>query len=59
MNILKLFFAFPDGGVWSNLIASVIWALPTFIFTALHMNKKHKEHMSAINKIHKHLGVKE
>jgi hypothetical protein len=41
MSTLELFFAWPGGGVWSNLIASVIWvpiaAIPVYI-------KQHRHH---------------
>lgn len=35
------FFAWPDGGVWSNLLASVIWTLPALRWH----HKRIKEHV--------------
>lgn len=43
MNILKSWFSFPDGGVWSNLIASALWAIPTFIHLHKKLNRHHKQ----------------
>ncbi len=31
MSTLSAFFAWPNGGVWSNLLASLIWVAPTFL----------------------------
>lgn len=31
MDTWALFFAWPTGQVWPNLIASLIWAMPVFI----------------------------
>lgn len=28
MSVLRLFFDWPNGGVWSNLLASAIWTVP-------------------------------
>jgi hypothetical protein len=28
MHTLTAFFGWPDGGIWSNLAASVVWTLP-------------------------------
>jgi hypothetical protein len=58
MRTIQLFFNWPEGSVWSNIIASVIWTTPPFIWTIIRFNKKHKQNFEAINKIHKHLGVK-
>jgi hypothetical protein len=51
MQVIKSWFAFPDGGVWSNLIASFIWAVPTFI----HLHKKIDRNHEKIREIHEGL----
>lgn len=30
MGVLRLFFGWPAGGVWSNLLASLLWGAPAF-----------------------------
>lgn len=30
-SAFSAFFAWPDGGVWSNLLASLLWGAPAFI----------------------------
>ncbi|HXR74010.1 hypothetical protein [Actinocrinis sp.] len=30
MSTLSAFFAWPSGGVWSNLLAAAMWAVPGF-----------------------------
>lgn len=58
MHIIRLFFDWPDGGTWSNMIASLEWAVvavgSVWIFRdhigrklAAWWNKHHAEH--AIN----------
>lgn len=42
MGWLSSFFAWPDGGVWSNLLASVIWTVPAL---AWH-HRKIKQHVT-------------
>lgn len=41
MEWIRSFFAWPNGGVWSNLLASVIWTIPTL---AVH-HRKIKQHI--------------
>jgi hypothetical protein len=36
-----LFFHWPDGGVWSNLVASFIWATPTIIISWRKLRRMH------------------
>lgn len=55
MNSIRLFFAWPQGGVWANLIASLLWATPAFIYTHRKLRKMHKH----IKRVHDHLGIKE
>lgn len=58
------FFHWYTGGVWSNLLASLVWVPLAFIggkmlHTSLkkHMLKHHEEVMAHIGKIHTHLGI--
>lgn len=63
MSPLHLFFAWPDGGVWSNIVASVLWTTPSFIIGFIighrkmikHTNKHHDELLLHILKIKKHI----
>lgn len=66
MSPLHLFFHWPDGGVYSNIVASVIWTTPSFIIGFVVGHLKMKKHTQAlhdemkihVSKIHKHLGIK-
>lgn len=42
MDWVTSFFAWPDGGVWSNLLASVLWTVPAL---AWH-HRKIKQHIT-------------
>ena len=42
MNPLDVFFSWPQGGVWSNLLASAIVGVPAFIWGHRHFKKIHK-----------------
>jgi hypothetical protein len=65
MNTIQSFFGWPEGGVWSNILASMIWTTPSFIVgffighrqLVSHMRRHHQEVMAHIRKIHKHLGI--
>lgn len=39
---ISSFFSWPNGGVWSNLLASVIWTVPALGFH----HRKIKQHIS-------------
>lgn len=43
--MLAAFFAWPNGGVWSNLLASVIWTIPALVW-------HHKRVMARLDKHH-------
>lgn len=49
MSVLKIFFAWPNGQVWPNLLASLIWAAPTVFFTHKKLHKMHK-HLETLAK---------
>ena len=38
------FFDWYTGGVWSNLLASVIWTVPVYAYGRYHFKKLHKKH---------------
>lgn len=42
-NIIHEMFAWPNGIVVGNLIASILWATPTFISLHRKLNRHHKE----------------
>jgi len=48
-----LFFSWPTGGVWSNLVASAIWAIPTAVIAIRKLRKIHRH----ILQLHKHHGI--
>jgi hypothetical protein len=56
MSIIDLFFSWPNGTVWSNIIASVMWSLPTVGFTfwriRKHQRKNHREVMANVDELH-------
>lgn len=41
MSVWQAFFAWPGGGVWSNIIAAGMWALPGFTAHHLLMRRHH------------------
>lgn len=46
MSAVHAFFAWPDGGVWSNLLASLLWGPAAF--TAHHVGmRRHHERATA------------
>lgn len=64
MKTLLLFFHWPEGSVWSNLIASVIWATPTFLHLHHKMSRRadalmeqHLKTTTDIDAIHRHLKI--
>jgi hypothetical protein len=44
MSTWVAFFAWPGGGVWSNLVASAIWTVPAL---AWH-HRRMKQHINAV-----------
>jgi hypothetical protein len=47
---VRILFHWPDGIVVGNLIASILWATPTFIHLHRKINKQHeqlKDHVSS------------
>jgi hypothetical protein len=47
-----VFFGWPAGGVWSNLVASLIWATPAGIALARKLRRQHAERMSQAERHH-------
>lgn len=37
-HILTSWFAFPDGGIWSNLVASALWVPVTYVSLLRHLH---------------------
>jgi len=44
--IVYYYFGWPDGAVWSNLLASVIWAAPTIWGLHRKLDRHHREHLA-------------
>ena len=44
-NTITAFFAWPNGGVWSNLLASVLWTVPALVW-------HHKRVMAKLDRHH-------
>jgi hypothetical protein len=32
VDAVTAFFAWPNGGVWSNLVASILWTVPALVW---------------------------
>jgi len=55
MSPTHLFFHWPDGGIYSNIVASIIWTTPSFIvgFVVGHLKmKKHTQRLHEDMKLH-------
>jgi len=44
-HILYEIFGWPGGIVVGNLLASALWAIPTFLHLHRKLNRHHQEHM--------------
>lgn len=44
MDWVEAFFGWPNGGVWSNLLASVLWTIPALGWH----HRKIKQHISTL-----------
>lgn len=40
-SVLSAFFAWPNGGVWSNLVAALLWAPAGFVTHHVLMRRHH------------------
>lgn len=52
MSWYHLFFHWPDGGVWSNIVASVIWALPPASVAYWRARVHRRHHAASLNELH-------
>lgn len=55
MHLLDVFFAWPAGGIWSNLIASAIWAAPAGALAVWRMRvhlARHRDELHARHDAH-------
>lgn len=41
VSTLSAFFSWPNGGVWANLLASLIWGVPAFVTHHRLMRRHH------------------
>ena len=48
-SILITLFAWPNGIVVGNLIASILWAAPALLHLHRKLDRHHREHLTAIN----------
>jgi hypothetical protein len=54
----ELFFGWPAGGVWSNIVASVLWGAPAVYAILRKITKNHAEHLRLLRSHHEeHLAV--
>ncbi len=58
MNAVHAFFSWPAGGIWANLLASVIVAVVAFFWKIRPFLREAREHHEKIAEIHA-LVVKE
>lgn len=49
--MFHFFFHWYDGNVWGNLIASVIWTVPAYLYGRYHFKKLHRKHVEMHNDI--------
>lgn len=42
MSTVKAFFGWPTGGIWSNLLASLLWAIPAWVWARHHVHRIHR-----------------
>lgn len=42
-HALSSFFSWPDGGVWANLLASLLWGTPAFVVHHKLMRRHHEK----------------
>lgn len=59
MKTFLLFFGWPSGAVWSNIIASVIWGAGGFMIGKSFERrsiKRHQELLHHVKKIHRRLN---
>lgn len=56
-GLWQAFFAWPLGGVWSNLVANVIWGLPALLIVIWRLEKsgKLKEYETRVEEEYEHL----
>jgi hypothetical protein len=62
MNFVQDFYTnflkYPTGGVWSNIIANLVWLVPTVLFSRKawkrHKKKQHEMHED-LKKLHEHV----
>jgi hypothetical protein len=52
VDLIDSFFSLPNGQVWPNLVASIIWATPPAIWTYLKLHRLHKDVKSTQEKVH-------
>ena len=50
----RLFFHWPDGGVWSNLVASAIWTTPTLLFAWRKLRAWRQHVHDRLDDLHEH-----
>lgn len=41
-HLIQSWFSFPDGGIWSNLVASALWVPITYLGILRHLHCKEK-----------------
>jgi hypothetical protein len=55
MHLITYFFHWPDGSVWGNLIASLLWAAPLWVIGYFKLKKQqHKHHQQLERQLNDH-----
>lgn len=59
MYTFRIFFDWPTGAVWSNILASIMWVIPGYLWGRFHVKKIHNRlntNAENITQIHNHLN---
>lgn len=52
MSAWQVFFSWPAGGVWSNILASLIWAGGPIIYALIKQHRHHKLVEGSLERLH-------
>lgn len=57
-SAFRLFFSWPDGGVWSNFVASIVLGVPAIYAILRRLARQHREHLALLRQHHEeHLSA--
>lgn len=52
MSPWQVFFSWPSGGIWSNIIASIIWAGLPLTYAMIKQHRHHKLVENSLERLH-------